>query len=132
MAFSLKNIQTGLYQTFGIRKILELLGDAINDQLRIKDQIFKISSCIESTGTGGVGNIQWVRTSLSVTAVGQTSFSFPNEIADTEGLFLVVNGTLCEYGANADYHITRTHLVWNGVYTLEPEDKIYIKYLQII
>lgn len=132
MAFSIKNIQTGLYQTFGIRKILELLGDAINDQLRIKDQIFKISSCIESTGSAGVGSIQWVRTSIAVSIEGQTSFNFPNEITDTEGLFLVVNGTLCEYGSNADYQITRTHLIWNGVYSLEPADKIYIKYLQII
>lgn len=132
MAFSLKNIQTGLYQTFGIRKILELLGDAINDQLRIKDQVFKISSCIESTGTGGVGSIQWVRTSIQVTTEGQTTFNFPNEIADPEGLFLVVNGTLCEYGTSADYHITRTQLIWNGDFTLDPEDKIYIKYIQII
>jgi hypothetical protein len=133
MIFKLKNIQTGLFQNFRIKQILELLGDTIDDQLRIKDQVFEISSCIETDGTGtGISSFQWVKNNLTVSVAGQTEFAFPHEIIDTEGLFLTINGILCEYGQNADFYIANGKLIWNGVYQLEQVDKINIKYLQII
>jgi hypothetical protein len=133
MTFKLKNIQTGLFQNFRIKQILELLGDTIDDQLRIKDQVFEISSCIETDSSGtGINSFQWVKNILTVSVAGQTEFVFPHEILDTEGLFLTINGILCEYGQNADFYIANGKLIWNGVYQLEQVDKINIKYLQII
>lgn len=51
MTFKLKNVRTGSTQTFSGKKILECLGDKINDNITIDGETYYISSYSEQGGT---------------------------------------------------------------------------------
>ncbi len=132
MAFTLTHIRTGEQQTFTIQVLLEKLGDPINDEIIIKSEAYRIASVQEDDSTGG-GTVSsnWVRQSIEVTQSDQTEFEVDINTSDPEGLFLVVNGALFDYGLNGAFHIAGTTLYWHGRFNLSPSDQVYIKFLTL-
>lgn len=132
MAFTLTHIRTGEEQTFTIQVLLEKLGDPINDEIIIKGEAYRIASVQEDDSTGG-GTVSsnWVRQSIEVTQSDQTEFDVDINTSDPEGLFLVVNGALFDYGLNGAFHIAGTTLYWHGRFNLSPTDQVYIKFLTL-
>jgi len=132
MAFTLTHIRTGEDQLFTIQVLLEKLGDPINDEIIINGEAYRIASVQEDSSTGG-GTISsnWVRQSIEVTQSDQTEFEVDINTSDPEGLFLVVNGALFDYGQNGAFHIAGTTLYWHGRFNLSPTDQVYIKFLTL-
>jgi hypothetical protein len=132
MAFTLTHIRTGEDQLFTIQVLLEKLGDPINDEIIINGEAYRIASVQEDSSTGG-GTVSsnWVRESIEVTQSDQTEFEVDINTSDPEGLFLVVNGALFDYGQNGAFHIAGTTLFWHGRFNLSPTDQVYIKYLTL-
>ena len=144
MAFEIRKVGSTLKKTFDIRDILRLLGDRINDEVRIDDVAFRISSATELDGGEGGGGggvidpssiplplVDWIRVQLQVTESGQTYFPVTVPYGDPEGYFLVVNGAMYDHGINSAFHITEATLVWHGGFTLEVGDRVYLKYLTL-
>jgi hypothetical protein len=132
MAFTLTHIRTGEDQLFTIQVLLEKLGDSINDEIIINGEAYRIASVQEDSSTGG-GSVSsnWVRQSIEVTQSDQSEFEVDINTSDPEGLFLVVNGALFDYGQNGAFHIEGTTLFWHGRFNLSPTDQVYIKYLTL-
>ncbi len=132
MAFTLTHIRTGEDQLFTIQVLLEKLGDPINDEIIINGEAYRIASVQEDSSTGG-GTVSsnWVRQSIEVTQSDQTEFEVDINTSDPEGLFLVVNGALFDYGQNGAFHIEGTTLFWHVRFNLSPTDQVYIKYLTL-
>jgi hypothetical protein len=132
MAFTLTHIRTGEDQLFTIQVLLEKLGDPINDEIIINGEAYRIASVQEDSSMGG-GTVSsnWVRQSIEVTQSDQTEFEVDINTSDPEGLFLVVNGALFDYGQNGAFHIEGTTLFWHGRFNLSPTDQVYIKYLTL-
>ena len=129
MAFTLTHIRTGEDQLFTIQVLLEKLGDPINDEIIINGEAYRIAGVQESaTGTAS-GN--WQRETIEVVESDQTEFEVDINTSDPEGLFLVVNGALFDYGQNGAFHIEGTTLFWHGRFNLSPTDQVYIKYLTL-
>jgi hypothetical protein len=132
MAFTLTHIRTGEDQLFTIQVLLEKLGDPINDEIIINGEAYRIASVQEDSSTGvGTVSSNWVRQSIEVTQSDQTEFEVDINTSDPEGLFLVVNGALFDYGQNGAFHIEGTTLFWHGRFNLSPTDQVYIKYLTL-
>lgn len=132
MAFTLTHIRTGEQQTFTIQVLLEKLGDPINDEITINGEAFRIASVQEEASTGGgMVSSNWQREAIEVTQSDQTEFEVNINTSDPEGLFLVVNGALFDYGQNGAFHIEGTTLFWHGRFNLSPTDQVYIKYLTL-
>jgi hypothetical protein len=147
MAFEIRKVGSTLKKTFDIRDVLRLLGDRINDEVRIDDVAFRISSATELDGGDGSGGgngggvidpssiplplVDWIRVQLQVTESGQTYFPVTVPYGDPEGYFLVVNGAMYDHGINSAFHITEATLVWHGGFTLEVGDRVYLKYLTL-
>jgi hypothetical protein len=129
MAFTLTHIRTGEQQTFTVQVLLEKLGDPINDEITINGEAFRISGVEESTSGAASGN--WQRETIEVTESDQTEFEVDINTSDPEGLFLVVNGALFDYGLNGAFHIAGTTLYWHGRFNLSPSDQVYIKFLTL-
>ena len=123
MAFTLTHIRTGEDQLFTIQVLLEKLGDPINDEIIINGEAYRIASVQEDSSAGG-GSVSsnWVRESIEVTQSDQTEFEVDINTSDPEGLFLVVNGALFDYGQNGAFHIAGTTLYWHGRFNLSPTD----------
>ena len=132
MAFRIRKVGTDVVATFTIQDLLGLLGDPVNDEVRIHGQQFRISSATELGGSGpGVPPVpDWQRIPLRVDQAGQDTFQFslPNT-ADPEGLLLVVNGAVYDHGPSAAFHVQGGTLAWHGPFALEVSDSIYLKYL---
>ena len=129
MAFTLTHIRTGEEQTFTIQVLLEKLGDPINDEIIIKGEAYRIAG-VQESATGTVSG-NWQRETIEVTESDQTEFDVDINTSDPEGLFLVVNGALFDYGQNGAFHIADTTLYWHGRFNLSPSDQVYIKYLTL-
>ena len=131
MPFILQNIRNGQETEFSISDILLLLGDPINDEIKIGKKKFRISTCQELTSGGGSGEFQqWVKTNLVVTANGQTQFNALVDQSNREGLFMVVNNLVYDY--NTSFHVDSSKVYWTGDFALETTDTIYIKQLKYI
>lgn len=131
MAFKLQNIRSGQETEFSITDILLLLGDPINDEIRIGKKKFRISSCQEiSSGNGTNEFQQWVKTDLIVTSNGQAQFNVSVDQNNKEGLFMVVNNLVYDY--NTSFYVDSTKVYWTGDFSLETTDTIYIKQLKYI
>lgn len=131
MAFKLQNIRSGQETEFSITDILLLLGDPINDEIRIGKKKFRISSCQEiSSGNGTNEFQQWVKTDLIVTTNGQAQFNASVDQNNKEGLFMVVNNLVYDY--NTSFYVDSTKVYWTGDFSLETTDTIYIKQLKYI
>jgi len=133
MAFILKKVGSNELQSFSLLDILKILGDPVNDEIRIQGEAYRLSSIIDQGG--GIGGVtplvDWKRVPISVTTPGQVNFIVQIPAADPEGLFLVVNGALYDYGTDAAFHLDGNNLVWHGGFSLDPKDRIYIKYLTL-
>ncbi len=129
MAFILQNIRSGQETEFSIKDILNLLGDPVNDEIRIGKKKFRISSCQELSSGAGEDR-QWVKTTLNVTANGQTQFNVPIGQNNIDGIFMVVNNLVYDY--NTSFTVNATTVFWNGEFPLETTDTVYIKQLKHI
>lgn len=129
MAFTLTHIRTGEQQTFTIQVLLEKIGDPINDEIIIKGEAYRIAG-VQESATGTVSG-NWQRETIEVTESDQTEFEVDINTSDPEGLFLVVNGALFDYGQTGAFHIEGTTLYWHGRFNLSPSDQVYIKFLTL-
>ena len=84
MPFEIRKVGSTVKKTFNIRDILRLLGDKVNDEVRIDDVSYRISSATElptGGGSGGAGIIDpstiplplvdWIRVPIPITQSGQ-------------------------------------------------------------
>lgn len=134
MAFTLTHVRTGEQRDFTIRDILEMLGDPINDEILIRGEIYRIKNVqgdLSGGGSGGFSRADWKKIIIQVNQSGQQAFPVNLNWDDLEGIFLVVNGALFDYGTEAAFHISGNVLQWHGRFSLEPSDNIYIKYLTL-
>ncbi|MFZ4426662.1 MAG: hypothetical protein ACOYOO_05850 [Saprospiraceae bacterium] len=146
MAFRIKKLGEATYKTFTMRDLLALVGDTVNDEVRIAGEVFRISTAeeIESSGggTGGGGGgdnaipapmplptVDWIRIPITVGTPGQETFNVQLPLDDLEGLFLVVNGAV--YDAGSNFHVQESSLQWHGSFPLDVNDTVYLKYLSI-
>lgn len=134
MAFKIRQVGTTDEKVFTTKTILELLGDKTNDEITIQDKRYRISSA-EELGGGDTSNLvfNWLKLSLQVQQANQQSFSVSLPVTDPEGLLLVVNGLLYDYGQDAGFHLNDngTILYWHGGFNLSATDKLYVKYLSV-
>lgn len=129
MAFTLKEVRTGQLRTFSAKVILELIGDRINDEIIIREEVYRISSCVDfSLGAGTSATIDWITQELSVGTNGETVFYNPELITDTDAVFLTVNSVLYQYGVDRDFHIQGNHVFWHGGFDLEITDRVVLRY----
>jgi len=132
MAFTLEEIRSGQLRTFSAKEILELIGDRINDEIIIHDEVYSISSCVDFSldGGGGTssGTIDWITLELSMESNGETVFYNPELITDTDSVFLTVNSVLYQYGVTRDFHIEGDRLFWHGGFDLETTDRVVLRY----
>ncbi|MFN9111161.1 MAG: hypothetical protein ACK5XN_13960, partial [Bacteroidota bacterium] len=83
MPFEIRKVGSTVKKTFNIRDILRLLGDKVNDEVRIDDVSYRISSATElptGGGSGGAGIIDpstiplplvdWIRVPIPITQSG--------------------------------------------------------------
>jgi hypothetical protein len=129
MAFILQNIRSGQETEFSIKDILKLLGDPVNDEIKIGKKKYRISTCQELSSGAGEDR-QWVKTTLNVTANGQTQFNVPIDQNNIDGIFMVVNNLVYDY--NTSFTVNATTVFWNGEFPLETTDTVYIKQLKHI
>lgn len=139
MAFSIMRVGATESETFSIGDILRILGDKVNDEIKINGHAYRLSTVQEFGGDGGVVDpsliplpqVDWIRTPLEIITAGQTNFQVNVPINDPEGLLLVVNGAMYDYGSDAAFHMEGNNLYWHGGFTLEITDRIYLKYLTL-
>lgn len=129
MAFILQNIRSGEEKEFSIKDLLSILGDQINDEIKIGKKKYRISSCQElSSGTGTGEDRQWIKTSLNVNTNGQTQFNVTIDQNNIDGIFMVVNNLVYDY--NTSFTVEASKVYWTGDFHLEINDQIYIKQLK--
>lgn len=139
MAFSIQRVGATESETFSIGDILKMLGDKVNDEIKINGHAYRLSTVQEFGGDGGsvdpslipLPTVDWIRTPLDIITAGQTNFQVSVPINDPEGLLLVVNGAMYDYGSDAAFHMEGNNLYWHGGFTLEITDRIYLKYLTL-
>ena len=144
MPFEIRKVGSTVKKTFNIRDILRLLGDKVNDEVRIDDVSYRISSATELPTGGGGGAagiidpstiplplVDWIRVPIPITQSGQTQFPVDVPYGDPEGVFLVVNGAMYDHGVNSAFHVSEDILFWHGGFNLETSDQMYLKYLTL-
>ena len=139
MAFSIQRVGATESETFTTVDILRILGDKVNDEIKINGHAYRLSTVQEFGGNGGtvdpslipLPSVDWIRTPLNIITGSQTNFQVNVPINDPEGLLLVVNGAMYDYGNDAAFHLEGNNLYWHGGFTLEITDRIYLKYLTL-
>ncbi len=129
MTFILQNIRSGQPKEFSIKDLLSILGDPVNDEIRIGKQRFRISTCVELCGAEGEAK-QWLKIPLTVNANGQTQFTIQLDTSNLDGIFMVVNNLV--YDHNTSFTVSTTTLTWTGDFPLEQTDTVYIKQLRFL
>ena len=137
MAFTLTQVRTGEQKNFSVREILELLGDPINNEIIIHGESYRINNVQGDLGSGGgtdssTWRADWQKIPMTIGVSGQNQFPVSISTNDPEGLFLVVNGAIYDYGINSAFDINSGTLNWHGGFNLEPTDHVYIKYLTLV
>jgi hypothetical protein len=131
MGFTLRHILTGESINFSTKEILEMLGDTVNDEIIVHDEVYRISSFSGTdSGDGAVPKLVWQNMNFKLSPKVETQNIFPF-VLDTDGsnLFFTVNGVVYEYGIDKDYHTDGKFLYWHGGFNLDFNDIIYVKYL---
>ena len=139
MAFSIQRVGATESETFSMIDVLRILGDKVNDEIKINGHAYRLSTVQEFGDDGGsvdpslipLPTVDWIRTPLDIITAGQTNFQVNIPINDPEGLLLVVNGAMYDYGSDAAFHMEGNNLYWHGGFTLEITDRIYLKYLTL-
>ena len=132
MAFSLSKVLDGERITFSDKLILEILGDAINDEIQIDGEAFRISSFISIGGEGSGQTYVWETIDILITQNNQTEFSINQDIDDPTNIFLIINHVLYRYGYQQNFHIANRILYWHGGFEREPTDQMYLRFLTTI
>jgi len=132
MGFSLSKVLDGERITFSDKLILEILGDAINDEINIDGEAYRISSFISIGGEGSGQTYVWQTTDLLITQNNQTEFSINQDIDDPTNIFLIINHVVYRYGFQQNFHIANHTLYWHGGFDLEPTDQMYLRFLTTI
>ena len=133
MGFTLRHILTGESRNFSTKEILEMLGDTVNDEIIVHDEVYRISSfSATDSGDGTVPKLVWQNINFKLSPKVETQNIFPF-VLDTDGsnLFFTVNGVVYEYGSDKDYHTDGKFLYWHGGFNLDFNDIIYVKYLEL-
>ena len=132
MGFTLKHLRTGEIRTFSTKEVLEMLGDPVNDEIVVHNEVYRISSFVgNDSGEVVLPTMKWMQTRFTYSGKLGNTFPFPVSI-DVKALFFSITGVLYEYGSDKDFHTDGTNLYWHGSFTLEATDVILVKYLQII
>lgn len=132
MGFTLKHLRTGEIRTFSTREVLEMLGDPVNDEIVVHNEVYRISSFVgNDSGEVVLPKMKWMQTRFTYSGKLGNTFAFPVNI-DGSALFFSINGVLYEFGLEKDFHTDGKFLYWHGSFTLEVTDVILVKYLQII
>ena len=130
MAFSLRTTRDYQLKLFSIKKILEIIGENINDEISIDGKAYLLSSFVELGGNGGGGSTYiWNTTTLVASGSNQVEFYLSNIISDFSNTRLYINGVHYEYGITKAYHIVGRTLLWHEGFVLENTDEIYLKYI---
>ena len=133
MAFSLRTTRDNQLKLFSMKKILEIIGEDINDEINIDGKAYLLSSFVDLGGNGGGGSTYiWNTTNLVVSNNGQIEFYLSNIISDFSNTRLYINGVHYEYGITKSYHIIGRTLLWHGGFELGTGDEIYLKYITSI
>lgn len=130
MPFILQNIRNGQETQFSITDLLKLIGDPINDEIKIGKKKYRISSCQEISSGGSADEKQWVKSVIEVNVNGQAQFDISLDDDNTEGIFMVVNNMV--YDHDTAFYIDKSKLYWTGEFSLETTDEVYIKQLKNI
>ena len=133
MGFTLKHLRTGEIKTFSTKEVLEMLGDPVNDEIIVHNEVYRISSFVGSdAGDVVMPKLAWSNINFKLSPKVETKNIFPL-VLDTDGsnLFFIVNGMLYEYGIDKDYHTDGKYLYWHGGFNLDFNDIIYVKYLEL-
>ena len=129
MIFRLNKVVNGEETTFSFQKILELLGDPLNDEIQINGEAYRISSMVsfggEGSGTSGQTTV-WESRDINVLEEGQTTIPI-NSIEGSIDHELLVNGVNYKNGSSLAYHVTGTTLYWHGAFILEPSDEVILR-----
>ena len=138
MAFTLKKVIDGESKSFTLQKILEILGDRTNDEIKFDGEAYRISSFNDTGGTssgggtggtGGTGTtLVWHDQILYPTEYGQTVILLEESIPEGTEILFTVNGVYYEIGMSESYHLSGVTLHWHGSFELEPSDKIRMRY----
>ncbi len=133
MGFSLRTIRDNQIKVFSVRKILELMGENINDEILIDGKSYRISSFLSLDDGSGSGQTT-VCQILELLIIKDNQFQFPisDSIGNSTNTQLFVNGVLYSSGINKSYHISKGNLIWHGGFDLEASDEIILKYRSII
>jgi hypothetical protein len=123
MTFQITTLN-GQTRTLGIQHLLGLLGDAINDEIVIGGDAYRISTAIE-TGSGATA-VDWVLTPLRVDQPGQVRFAIPQAISDPESAFFTINNV--DYLHGIHFHFEAQELIWHDAFALDVTDELYLKY----
>jgi len=132
VAFSLRTIRDNQSKVFSIRKILELLGEEINDEISIDGKAYRISSFLSLDGGGTGQSIIWESLDLIVTKNAQLQFPIGELFGDFINTQLFINGVLYAYGLTESYHIVTNTLWWHGDFDLEISDRVVLKFSKTI
>jgi len=127
MGFVLRTVRDGISKSFSIKEILKLIGDKVNDEIRIDGEAFRISSCIETTSAEDAALVyDWVEIDLMVQSEGQTDFLLTEIPGDLESVTLKVNSI--PYRLGADFDISDRIIQWKGAFSLDSTDQISLRY----
>jgi hypothetical protein len=133
MAFTLQDVRNGQHKIFSLQVILSFLGDYINDEIVIDGEAYRISSLVETGGSGGqISNLVWIQQSLTVSENGQTAFPVLLLTEDLDSLQLSVNRINYFHGAALDFHVESGVLDWHAGFALETTDQMILRYPMIL
>ena len=126
MGFEVRKVRDGERVSFSIREILKLLGDKINDEIQIEGEVYRISSCRETSSVSLEQTLNWVEIQIQVDYESQSIFTIEIQTEDYESIQLKVNSI--PYSYEKDFHIEQARLLWHGEFSLDPSDQITLSY----
>lgn len=129
MAFSLRTTRDNQLRVFSVKKILELLGEDVNNEINIEGKAYLLSSFVELNSNSSGQNTLWQTIELVISQNNQQILPLNIFINDADSPELFINGILYSYGITRSFHITDNNLFWHGGFGLEISDVIYLKYL---
>jgi hypothetical protein len=127
MAFRLVHIITGETADFSTQDVLDILGDPINDEIVIKGEVYRLSTFEDAGGDGSLPQVVFRTTEFIVPDSETVDFQFIND-ASPDSVLLTLNGKVCIYGEDKDFHIAHNVILWHGG-LLHTNDIIVARYL---
>ena len=91
MGFTLRHLRTGETKAFSTKEVLEMLGDPVNDEIIVHNEVYRISSFV-GTDNGDVTlpTIKWNQTRFTYSAkIGNTTY-----LLDSSTVLLLSSGEI--------------------------------------